>query len=101
MEPLSVSVCVCMSCKNVVCVSVHQKGLCVDVHVCVGVIQQQLRRVGRVGAPAHLISSLQGSLAILHHRAENNVRVLDHQPLHRLLVHLQNKHTQGNTMMIK
>ncbi len=62
------------------------------VHVCVCVCVLGGR--GCVGAPAHLIGSFQRSLTVLHHCTEHDVWILQHQSLHRLLVHLQqNKHT--------
>lgn len=73
--------------------------VCVSIKLRVSVIQWQLRRVRCVGAPAHLISSLQGSLAILHHCAEHDVWVLDHQALHSLLIHLENR--KGEKIKIK
>lgn len=71
----------------------HTHTACVSVKLQMSATQQQLRRVRCVGAPTHLISSLQGSLAVLHHGAEHNMGVLDHQPLHSLLVHLENTNT--------
>lgn len=104
------SICECVACSHaclnsgweanmtelqILCASLHKKMsvcTCVYLFLCSCVIQQWLRSVRRVGAPAHLISSLQGSLAVLHHCAEHDVRVLDHQPLHCLLVHLKSTH---------
>lgn len=60
----------------------------VQVCVCVCVLGGR----GCVGAPAHLIGSFQRSLTVLHHCTEHNVWILQHQSLHRLLVHLVTAH---------
>lgn len=57
-------------------------------------VERWYRRLGarrHIGCPAHLISSLQCSLAILQHSTEGYMWILLHQLLHCGLVHLQQK----------
>lgn len=58
------------------------------VRLMMGTVGRRLWCSGSVGYPTHLIGSLQGPLAVLHHRAECYVLILLNQLLHGLFIHL-------------